>query len=117
MYPKQILNSSQVGTYSMGLYSNPDWFRYSTISAPVEAEAGQPFTVSVTSDNALSFHNGSGSRAVSGASIYRSEAAATADAAATGYVGVNTYAVTDATGKATVTLYNEGYTITRNVVK
>ena len=111
MYPKQILNSSQVGTYSMALYSNPDWFRYSTISAPVEAEAGQPFTVSVTSDNALSFHNGSGSRAVSGASIYRSEAAATADAAATGYVGVNTYAVTDATGKATVTLYNEGYTL------
>ena len=111
MYPKQILNSSQVGTYSMALYSNPDWFRYSTVSAPVEVEAGQPFTVSVTSDNALSFHNGSGSRAVSGASIYRSDAAETADAAATGYVGVNTYAVTDATGKATVTLYNEGYTL------
>lgn len=111
MYPKQILNSSQVGTYSMALYSNPDWFRYSTISAPVEAEAGQPFTVSVTSDNALPFHNGSSRRAVAGAGIYRSEAAATADAAATGYVGVNTYAVTDATGKATVTLYNEGYTL------
>ena len=111
MYPKQILNSSQVGTYSMALYSNPDWFRYSTISAPVEAEAGQPFTVSVTSDNALPFHNGSSRRAVAGAGIYRSEAAETADAAATGYVGVNTYAVTDATGKATVTLYNEGYTL------
>ena len=111
MYPKQILNSSQVGTYSMALYSNPDWFRYSTISAPVEAEAGQPFTVSVTSDNALPFHNGSSRRAVAGAGIYRSEAAETADAAATGYVGVNTYAVTNATGKATVTLYNEGYTL------
>ena len=111
MYPKQILNSSQVGTYSMALYSNPDWFRYSTVSAPVEAEAGQPFTVSVTSDNALPFHNGSSRRAVAGAGIYRSEAAETADAAATGYVGVNTYAVTDATGKATVTLYNEGYTL------
>ena len=111
MYPKQILNSSQVGTYSMALYSNPDWFRYSTVSAPVEVEAGQPFTVSVTSDNALSFHNGSSRRAVAGAGIYRSEAAETADAAATGYVGVNTYAVTDATGKATVTLYNEGYTL------
>ena len=111
MYPKQILNSRQVGTYSMALYSNPDWFRYSTISAPVEAEAGQPFTVSVTSDNALPFHNGSSRRAVAGAGIYRSEAAETADAAATGYVGVNTYAVTDATGKATVTLYNEGYTL------
>ena len=111
IYAKQILNSSQVGTYPAYLVDIPDWFRYSTISAPVEVEAGKPFSVSVTSDNALPFHNGSGSRAVSGAGIYRSDAAETADAAATGYVGVDTYAVTDATGEASVTLYGEGYTL------
>ena len=111
IYPKQIMYSSGAGSYAMFVSANPDWFRYSTISAPVEVEAGKPFSVSVTSDNALPFHNDSGSRAVSGASIYRSDAAETADAAATGYVGVDTYAVTDATGKATVTLYNEGYTL------
>ena len=111
IYAKQILNSSQVGTYPAYLVDIPDWFRYSTVSAPVEVTAGEPFTVSVTSDNALPFHNGSSRRAVAGAGIYRSEAAETADAAATGYVGVDTYAVTDATGKATVTLYNEGYTL------
>ena len=111
IYAKQILNSSQVGTYPANLVDIPDWFRYSTVSAPVEVTAGEPFTVSVTSDNALPFHNGSSRRAVAGAGIYRSEAAETADAAATGYVGVDTYAVTDATGKATVTLYNEGYTL------
>ena len=111
IYPKQIMYSSGAGSYAMFVSANPDWFRYSTISAPVEVEAGKPFSVSVTSDNALPFHNGSGSRAVSGASIYRSDAAETADAAATGYVGVDTYAVTDATGKATMTLYNEGYTL------
>ena len=111
IYAKQILNSSQVGTYPAYLVDIPDWFRYSTVSAPVEVTAGEPFTVSVTSDNALSFHNGSSRRAVAGASVYRSDAAETADAAATGYVGVDTYAETDATGKATVTLYNEGYTL------
>ena len=111
IYAKQILNSSQVGTYPAYLVDIPDWFRYSTVSAPVEVTAGEPFTVSVTSDNALPFHNGSSRRAVAGAGIYRSEAAETADAAATSYVGVDTYAVTDATGKATVTLYNEGYTL------
>ena len=112
IYPKRIPNSSQDG----GSYPTPfidirDWFRYSTISAPMEVEAGQPFTVSVTSDNALPFHNGSSRRAVAGAGVYRSEAAATAEDAATGYLGVNTYAVTDATGKASVTLYGEGYTL------
>ncbi|HCI69018.1 MAG TPA: hypothetical protein DER17_08320, partial [Oscillibacter sp.] len=50
-------------------------------------------------------------RAVTGAAVYRSDAAESADAAATGYVGVNTYAVTDESGKATLTLYNEGYVL------
>ena len=111
IYAKQIMYSSGAGSYPAYLVDIPNYFRYSTVSAPVEVEAGQPFTVSVTSDNALSFHNGSSRRAVAGASVYRSEAAETADAAATGYAGVNTYAETDATGKATVTLYNEGYTL------
>ena len=111
IYPKRITYSSTVGSYPAFLVDIIDWFRYSTISAPVEVEAGQPFTVSVTSDNALPFHNGSSRRAVAGAGVYRSEAAATAEDAATGYLGVNTYAVTDATGKASVTLYGEGYTL------
>ena len=111
IYPKQVEYSSQTGTYPAYLVDIPDYFRYSTVSAPVEVEAGQPFTVSVTSEAALPFHSAAGTRAVSGAAVYRSGAAESAEAAATGYVGVNTYAVTDESGKATLTLYNEGYVL------
>ena len=111
IYPKQVEYSSQTGTYPAYLMDIPDYFRYSTVSAPVEVEAGQPFTVSVTSETALPFHSAAGTRAVSGAAVYRSDAAESAEAAATGYVGVNTYAVTDESGKATLTLYNEGYVL------
>lgn len=111
IYPKQIKYSSGAGTYPASLMDIPDYFRYSTISAPVEVEAGQPFTVSVTSEAALPFHTAVGTRAVTGAAVYRSDAAESAEAAATGYVGVNTYAVTDESGKATLTLYNEGYVL------
>lgn len=111
IYPKQVEYSSQTGTYPAYLMDIPDYFRYSTVSAPVEVEAGQPFTVSVTSETALPFHCAAGTRAVTGAAVYRSDAAESAEAAATGYVGVNTYAVTDESGKATLTLYNEGYVL------
>ena len=111
MYPKQVEYSSQTGTYPAYLMDIPDYFRYSTVSAPIEVEAGQPFTVSVTSETALPFHCAAGTRAVTGAAVYRSDAAESAEAAATGYVGVNTYAVTDESGKATLTLYNEGYVL------
>ena len=111
IYPKQVEYSSQTGTYPAYLMDIPDYFRYSTVSAPVEVEAGQPFTVSVTSEAALPFHSAAGTRAVTGAAVYRSGAAESAEAAATGYVGVNTYAVTDESGKATLTLYNEGYVL------
>ena len=111
IYPKQIKYSSQVGTYDAPLYDIPDYFRYSTVSAPVEVEAGQPFTVSVTSEAALPFHCAAGTTPVVGTKIYRSDAAESAEAAATGYVGVDTYAVTDESGKATLTLYNEGYVL------
>lgn len=111
IYPKQVEYSSQTGTYPAYLMDIPDYFRYSTVSAPVEVEAGQPFTVSVTSETALPFHSAAGTRAVTGAKVYRSDAAETTEAAATGYVGVNTYAVTDESGKATLTLYNEGYVL------
>lgn len=111
IYPKQVEYSSQTGTYPAYLMDIPDYFRYSTVSAPIEVEAGQPFTVSVTSETALPFHTAVGTRAVTGAAVYRSDAAESADAAATGYVGVNTYAVTDESGKATLTLYNEGYVL------
>lgn len=111
IYPKQVEYSSQTGTYPAYLMDIPDYFRYSTVSAPVEVEAGKPFSISVTSEAALPFHTAAGTRAVSGATVYRSDAAESAEAAATGYVGVNTYAVTDESGKATVTLYNEGYVL------
>ena len=111
IYPKQVEYSSQTGTYPASLMDIPDYFRYSTVSTPVEVEAGQPFTVSVTSEAALPFHSAAGTRAVTGAAVYRSDAAESAEAAATGYVGVNTYAVTDESGKATLTLYNEGYVL------
>ena len=111
IYPKQVEYSSQTGTYPASLMDIPDYFRYTTVSAPVEVEAGQPFTVSVTSEAALPFHTAAGTRAVSGAAVYRSDAAESAEAAATGYVGANTYAVTDESGKATLTLYNEGYVL------
>ena len=111
IYPKQIKYSSGAGTYPASLMDIPDYFRYSTVSAPVEVEAGKPFSISVTSEAALPFHTAAGTRAVTGAAVYRSDAAESAEAAATGYVGVNTYAVTDESGKATLTLYNEGYVL------
>ena len=110
IYPKQVEYSSQVGTYPELFIYIRDWFRYSTISAPMEVEAGKPFTISVTSEVALPYFDAN-TRAVAGAKVYRSEAAATAEDAATSYLGANTYAVTDATGKASVTLYGEGYTL------
>ena len=111
IYPKQIKYSSGAGTYPASLMDIPDYFRYSTVSAPIEVEAGKPFSISVTSEAALPFHSAAGTRAVTGAAVYRSDAAESAEAAATGYVGVNTYAVTDESGKATLTLYNEGYVL------
>ena len=111
IYPKQVEYSSQTGTYPAYLMDIPDYFRYSTVSAPIEVEAGKPFSISVTSEAALPFHSAAGTRAVTGAAVYRSDAAESAEAAATGYVGVNTYAVTDESGKATLTLYNEGYVL------
>ena len=110
MYPKQIEYSSQVGTYPALFTDIRDWFRYSTVSTPVEVEAGQPFTITVTSKAALPYFDANTS-AVVGAGVYRSNAAESAEAAAAGYLGVNTYAVTDESGKATLTLYNEGYVL------
>ncbi len=110
IYPKQVEYSSQVGTYPALFIDIRDWFRYSTVSAPVEVEAGKPFTITVTSEAALPYFDAN-TRAVTGAKVYRSDAAETTEAAATGYLGVNTYAVTDESGKATLTLYNEGYVL------
>ena len=110
IYPKQIPNSSQDGTtYNAPVEDAVDWFRYSTVSAPVEVEAGKPFSITVTSETAMPFHCAAGTSPVAGAKVYRSDAGETPDAVATGYVGVDTYAVTDENGQATLTLYNEGY--------
>ena len=112
IYAKQIPNSSQDGTtYNAIVEDIVDWFRYSTVSAPVEVEAGQTFTVSVASETATPFHTAAGTAPVAGAKVYRSAAAESAEAAATGYVGVDTYAVTDESGKAALTLYDEGYVL------
>ncbi|HCI69019.1 MAG TPA: hypothetical protein DER17_08325, partial [Oscillibacter sp.] len=64
IYPKQVEYSSQTGTYPAYLMDIPDYFRYSTISAPIEVEAGKPFSISVTSEAALPFHTAAGTRAV-----------------------------------------------------
>ena len=110
--PKMIKYSSGAGSYAIYLHDILDWIRYSTISAPVEVEAGKPFTISVTSETALPIHCAAGTAPVVGAKICRSGAGETPDAVANGYVGVaDTYAVTDANGNATVTLYNEGYVL------
>ena len=113
IYPKQIPNSSQDGTtYNLPVEDAVDWFRYSTISAPVEVEAGKPFSITVTSETAMPFHCAAGASPVAGAKVYRSGAGETPEAVATAYVGsVDTTAVTDENGQATVTLYNEGYVL------
>ena len=47
IYPKQVEYSSQVGTYPELFIYIRDWFRYSTISAPVEEEQALPSMVCI----------------------------------------------------------------------
>ena len=112
IWPNRIMWSSQVGYDSEPLMDIPSYFRYSTIEAPAEVTAGEPFTVRVTSTSALPFAVETDSeQPVVGASIYRTAAAEAEDEVSTAYGHHDTYAVTDENGETTLTLYYEGYTL------
>ena len=108
---KQIMYSSTAGYYTQYLYEIPEYFRYSTIEAPAEVVAGEAFEVTVTSDAALPFLATGEKTPVVGATIRRSATEADAETVSTNYVHRNTYQTTDENGKATLTLYNEGYVL------
>ena len=108
---KQIMYSSTAGYYTQYLYEIPEYFRYSTIEAPAEVVAGEAFEVTVTSDAALPFLATGEKIPVVGATIRRSATEADAETVSTRYVHRNTYQTTDENGKATLTLYNEGYVL------
>ena len=111
--PKQIQNSSQDGgTYAALLTDVKDTFRYTTITTDsLEVEAGKPFTITVTADGAMPGFRTGTQTPVSGAKVYRSEAGETTADVARNPVSTDTYAVTDESGKAELTLYYEGYTL------
>ena len=108
---KQIMYSSTAGYYTQYLYEIPEYFRYSTIEAPAEVVAGEAFEITVTSDAALPFLATGEKTPVVGATIRRSATEADAETVSTNYVHRNTYQTTDENGKATLTLYNEGYVL------
>ncbi len=108
---KQIMYSSTAGYYTQYLYEIPEYFRYSTIEAPAEVVAGEAFEVTVTSDAALPFLATGEKTPVVGATIRRSATEADTETVSTNYVHRNTYQTTDENGKATLTLYNEGYVL------
>lgn len=108
---KQIMYSSTAGYYTQYLYEIPAYFRYSRVEAPAEVVAGEAFEVTVTSDAALPFLATGEKTPVVGATIRRSATEADAETVSTNYVHRNTYQTTDENGKATLTLYNEGYVL------
>lgn len=108
---KQIMYSSTAGYYTQYLYELPAYFRYSRVEAPAEVVAGEPFEITVTSDAALPFLATGEKTPVVGATIRRSATEADAETVSTNYVHRNTYQTTDENGKATLTLYNEGYVL------
>ena len=108
---KQIMYSSTAGYYTQYLYEIPEYFRYSRVEAPAEVVAGEAFEVTVTSDAALPFLATGEKTPVVGATIRRSATEADAETVSTNYVHRDTYQTTDENGKATLTLYNEGYVL------
>lgn len=108
---KQIMYSSTAGYYTQYLYEIPAYFRYSRVEAPAEVVAGEAFEITVTSDAALPFLATGEKTPVVGATIRRSATEADAETVSTNYVHRNTYQTTDENGKATLTLYNEGYVL------
>ena len=108
---KQIMYSSTAGYYTQYLYEIPEYFRYSRVEAPAEVVAGEAFEVTVTSDAALPFLATGEKTPVVGATIRRSATEADVETVSTNYVHRDTYQTTDENGKATLTLYNEGYVL------
>lgn len=87
-----------------------DAIRYQSIAQEREmVEAGSPFSLTVTADGALpSTYTGTGAP-LSGATVYVSAACGTREEAEKITPAISTEAVTDENGKASVTLYREGW--------
>ena len=110
VFAPYYLNSSEDGTGGARAMSEiQNMFRYTTIEAPEKVAAGQTFEITVTATGAVP-SNYTETAAYANAKIFTSaEAYETADAAATAAPTLDTYVTTDANGKASLTLYNEGF--------
>ena len=115
VFAPYYLNSSEDGTGGARAMSEiQNMFRYTTIKAPEKVAAGQTFEITVTATGAVP-SNYTEAAAYANAKIFTSaEAYETAGAAATAAPTLDTYVTTDANGKASLTLYNEGF-VTLNV--
>lgn len=116
VFAPYYLNSSEDGTGGARAMSEiQNMFRYTTIEAPEKVAAGQTFEITVTATGAVPSNYTETTTGYANAKIFTSaEAYETADAAATAAPTLDTYVTTDANGKATLTLYNEGF-VTLNV--
>ena len=108
--PKMVTYSSTAGQYPTLMDDARDWFRYSEISAPETVMAGQPFTITVTSDGALAQNHTGAASPVSDAAVYTSAAFEDKAEAGTADVLTPAYVSTGADGTAQLTLYAEGWT-------
>ena len=87
-----------------------DDFRYTTIDAPEKVAAGETFEITVNVDGALPNNYTGTATGYANAKIFTSvDAYETAEAAMNAETTLDTYVTTDANGKATLTLYNEGF--------
>ena len=87
-----------------------DDFRYMTITAPESVTAGKSFEITVTTDGALPNNYTGAQTGYANAEIYTSaQAYQTAAEASKAPATTDIYVSTDANGKATLTLYAEGY--------
>ena len=88
-----------------------DDVRYQTISAPETVKAGESFSLSVTADGAMPENHTGTVAPWEGAAIYASAAYPNKTDAETAAVTEFTDVVTGSDGKATVTLYAEGWCV------
>lgn len=108
--PPQELASSQAHYNLLQTTDLLDDFRYTTIDAPEKVAAGETFEITVNVDGALPNNYTGTATGYANAKIFTSvDAYETAEAAANAETTLDTYVTTDANGKATLTLYNEGF--------
>ena len=108
--PPQELASSQAHYNLLQTTDLLDDFRYTTIDAPEKVAAGETFEITVNVDGALPDNYTGTATGYANAKIFTSvDAYETAEAAANAETTLDTYVTTDANGKATLTLYNEGF--------